>query len=545
MGPSHKAVVAGGDILPVSPALLSDDERVKAAELIQRNYRGYRTRRQLNGLGIDASTRWTEAIREMQYRNVTNPQPRYAWKTASAGPSSVAPEMARTDTLSQPPKPSTAVQNWKKAGQIVRRAGEDEASIDSTEDEDMPEEQREEMRRLRAERRAVSQKSAKMMDLPYFLELVDHHHRYGSHLRAYHEVWKKADTKENFFYWLDFGDGRSVNTEKCSREVLDRDQVRYLSREERLHYLVQFDDEGRFCWAKNGARIETTNGYKDSIKGIVPLNDPTPGYPSHYTNSHTQEKRNEFGIDRRSTSPEIATTEDQAEIKHTVGGINPSQGTDSMVGESTTYPQPSNSGHSTPLSPEEKKQRKKIWIFVADTSFRIYIGMKQSGAFQHSSFLHGSRIVAAGQIKLKDGRVERLDPLSGHYRPPVSSFRTFVRSLKAAHVDLSHVSLSRSYAVLLSVQGYKQTKAQAKELVKNMAHEKDKILAPEVATKREEEEKDKSQSAAKELKWMEMKRREQRQNRIDEKLKRKLRLLPKAVTDEEDTLDSVGEEHRI
>lgn len=32
----------------------------KAAQLIQRNYRGYRERRQLAGMGLDASARWTE-----------------------------------------------------------------------------------------------------------------------------------------------------------------------------------------------------------------------------------------------------------------------------------------------------------------------------------------------------------------------------------------------------------------------------------------------------------------------------------------------------
>ena len=43
------------------------------------------------------------------------------------------------------------------------------------------------------------------MGLEYFLEMVDTKHRYGSHLRSYHAEWKKADTTQNFFYWLDFG----------------------------------------------------------------------------------------------------------------------------------------------------------------------------------------------------------------------------------------------------------------------------------------------------------------------------------------------------
>lgn len=35
-----------------------DEEQ--AAQMIQRNYRGYRERRQLNGIGLDASARWAE-----------------------------------------------------------------------------------------------------------------------------------------------------------------------------------------------------------------------------------------------------------------------------------------------------------------------------------------------------------------------------------------------------------------------------------------------------------------------------------------------------
>lgn len=43
---------------PVSA--VAHEEREKAAGTIQRTYRGYRTRRQLDGFGLDASTRWVE-----------------------------------------------------------------------------------------------------------------------------------------------------------------------------------------------------------------------------------------------------------------------------------------------------------------------------------------------------------------------------------------------------------------------------------------------------------------------------------------------------
>ena len=38
----------------------SNHEQQEAAQMIQRNYRGYRERRQLQGIGLDASARWAE-----------------------------------------------------------------------------------------------------------------------------------------------------------------------------------------------------------------------------------------------------------------------------------------------------------------------------------------------------------------------------------------------------------------------------------------------------------------------------------------------------
>lgn len=100
----------------------------------------------------------------------------------------------------------------------------------------------------------------------------------GSNLRKYHAEWKNSDTHENFFYWLDYGGGRDTSLESCSRERLDKEQVRYLNREERLNYLVMVDEEGRLCWKKNGLRIDTTAEWRDSVNGIVPMGDETPAF---------------------------------------------------------------------------------------------------------------------------------------------------------------------------------------------------------------------------------------------------------------------------
>jgi hypothetical protein len=202
-------------------------------------------------------------------------------------------------------------------GEIARRAGADDPyDASPTDDEDAPED-RTEQRRKDSESRAEREKTAKMMDLQYFLEMVDQKHRYGSNLRAYHELWKKADTHENFFYWLDHGEGKRVAHPTVSRERLDTERVRYLSREERLNYLVTIDKEGRLCWAKNGNRICTTMDYKDSINGIVPVDDETPAYGPK-AKLHAGQSKNIQRSSMISLSSSSSISESDAEAEHYV-----------------------------------------------------------------------------------------------------------------------------------------------------------------------------------------------------------------------------------
>lgn len=130
----------------------------------------------------------------------------------------------------------------------------------------------------------------------------------------------------------------------------------------------------------------------------------------------------------------------------------------------------------------------------ADTLFRMYIGIKQSGAFQHSSFLRGARVSAAGLIKIKRGQIRKLSPLSGHYSPPLKNFREFLKNLRDSGADLSHLSTSRSYAVLLGLEGY----LGAKRRVNNAEQGLKDVVHPEERRRREQEAMDRSQSAARE-----------------------------------------------
>ena len=94
--------------------------------------------------------------------------------------------------------------------------------------------------------------------------------------------------------------------------------------------------------------------------------------------------------------------------------------------------------------------------------------MKQTGAFQHSSFLHGSRISAAGIIIVKDGQLQILQPRSGHYRTPSHNLHIFIKSLQARDVDMSLTAVGGSYAAMVGIETYMKTKGKLSSLKQGM-----------------------------------------------------------------------------
>lgn len=386
----------------------------------------------------------------------------------------------------------------------------------SSSDPDRKKSRTEEEQEKRRERKAIAKekrkRTAKMMDLQYFLEMVDQKHRYGSSLRKYHAYWKTQDTDQNFFYWLDYGDGKEVSLEERPRARLEKEQVRYLSREERLQYMVKIDKDGKFRWAKNNELVWTKDElYRDSVKGIVPTNDSAPEW--------THNVKTEYHKDSDDSSDSDSSDEDEELDEKKKGEIE----AENYVNEDfhrAKGPEKLKHVSAAVLFNHMVRQSLKKghkWIFVADTSFRLYIGYKQSGAFQHSSFLHGSRILSAGLIKVKDGQLRRLAPLSGHYRPPAANFRAFVHSLEEEGTDMSRVSISRSYAILVGLEGYTKTRRKIKKGQKTLTHEFDKVARPEKVKAEEEAAQDHSQSAQKEREYLEKQRLQERQDQSSPK----------------------------
>ncbi|KAL8533154.1 hypothetical protein ACS0TY_009415 [Phlomoides rotata] len=93
---------------------------------------------------------------------------------------------------------------------------------------------------------------AKKLALQHWLEAIDPCHRYGHNLHLYYDIWFKSESAQPFFYWLDVGDGKEVNVDKCLRTSLHRQCITYLGPKERRSYEVVVED-GKLMFKDSGS----------------------------------------------------------------------------------------------------------------------------------------------------------------------------------------------------------------------------------------------------------------------------------------------------
>ncbi|KAI3801204.1 hypothetical protein L1987_29308 [Smallanthus sonchifolius] len=102
---------------------------------------------------------------------------------------------------------------------------------------------------------------AQKLALQHWLEAIDPRHRYGHNLHMYYDIWFESESSQPFFYWLDVGDGKEVNVEKCPRPNLQRQCIKYLGPNERESYEVIVEN-GKLVFRQSGLLLETTEGSK-------------------------------------------------------------------------------------------------------------------------------------------------------------------------------------------------------------------------------------------------------------------------------------------
>ncbi|KAG0545967.1 hypothetical protein BDA96_02G407000 [Sorghum bicolor] len=104
---------------------------------------------------------------------------------------------------------------------------------------------------------------AQKLALQHWLEAIDPRHRYGHNLHYYYDCWLRCESKEPFFYWLDVGEGKEINLERCPRLKLLSQCIKYLGPKEREEYEVVIED-GKFMFKKSRQILDTSGGARDA-----------------------------------------------------------------------------------------------------------------------------------------------------------------------------------------------------------------------------------------------------------------------------------------
>ncbi|KAL5769041.1 hypothetical protein ACOSQ2_015824 [Xanthoceras sorbifolium] len=102
---------------------------------------------------------------------------------------------------------------------------------------------------------------AQKLALQHWLEAIDPRHRYGHNLHFYYDVWSASKSTQPFFYWLDVGDGKEVNLERCPRKDLQRQCIQYLGPKEREAFEV-IVESGMLVHRQSGMLLNTTENSK-------------------------------------------------------------------------------------------------------------------------------------------------------------------------------------------------------------------------------------------------------------------------------------------
>ncbi|XP_011048213.1 PREDICTED: uncharacterized protein LOC105142332 [Populus euphratica] len=102
---------------------------------------------------------------------------------------------------------------------------------------------------------------AQKLSLQHWLEAIDPRHRYGHNLHFYYLKWLQSKSREPFFYWLDIGEGKEVNLDKCPRSKLKQQCIKYLGPMERKAYEVVVKD-GKLVYKESGELLYSTEDAK-------------------------------------------------------------------------------------------------------------------------------------------------------------------------------------------------------------------------------------------------------------------------------------------
>ncbi|KAA3470925.1 IQ domain-containing protein IQM2-like isoform X2 [Gossypium australe] len=198
------------DIQSTSPVLDPSNPQHEAAIRLQKVYKSFRTRRKLADCAVLVEQSW--------------------WKLLDFA------ELKRSSiSFFDIDKHETAISRWSRARTRAAKVGKGLSKNDK----------------------------AQKLALQHWLEAIDPRHRYGHNLHFYYNQWLHSQSLEPFFYWLDIGEGKEVNIEKCPRSKLQHQCIKYLGPMERMPYEVVVVD-GKFMYKQTGKLLHTTEETDDT-----------------------------------------------------------------------------------------------------------------------------------------------------------------------------------------------------------------------------------------------------------------------------------------
>ncbi|BGO97282.1 hypothetical protein NBRC10513v2_001202 [Rhodotorula toruloides] len=448
-----------------------DSKQDSAARSIQSRYRQHVDQRTANGCNMSSSKRWKDGMKQRQMSEAGHDQ-----------------DKGKNDAASR----------WRR-GQVYASQitdGKSAAGAQGQEGELSAEEEMEALGRTDKEKKKIRKErvEAKQLEAQYWLELVDRKHRYASNLKFYHQKWNETDTDDNFFHWLDEGEGKDLDLEQCPRKRLESECITYLNAEQREMYRVEVKD-GLLVWAKDGQPLDTSKYHEDrgpDKGGIVAISEEE--YQENRRKENEKLKKlaeagqGDISSSDYDSSSSSSSSDEADEVREGVRAYGDKGGT-AGHGKGVRQAKERVKYYFSPKAVMDTMLRKTVnkntWLYVSDLQNNLYVGIKKTGSFQHSSFLYGARVTSAGLIKASKGHLTSLSPLSGHYRAGTMHFESFVRSLEDQHVDMSKVSISKSVLTIRGIEKYGKLTKKKKNLKERF---KASVLRKETDAEKQKEE---------------------------------------------------------
>ncbi|KAG8812156.1 hypothetical protein FRC17_002166, partial [Serendipita sp. 399] len=283
---------------------------------------------------------------------------------------------------------------------------------------------------------------------------------------------------------LDKGGGKDLSLPECSREQLESERIIFLSAEQRLNYLIKIDKDGKIRWDRNDEFVDTSPGkWKDAGdgKGIVPDDEKADEESGKPKTAKLAE------VVSSVTRSESSSSNVANQAKHYEGGKQ-----DQDLNALQRFWKERFTAKGLTQRVLRKTVRKNTWMYVSDKQYNVFIGIKATGSFQHSSFTSGGLVTSAGLIKVDNGRVTGLSPLSGHYRTSIEHYREFLKAMEERGMDLSHVHITKEESILWGLEHWAAFAKSAKESKKKAKNATWRVFHPKKA--KEEGEKDKKEA---------------------------------------------------